>query len=142
MSFSHFEQADPSKVASRRIAPGSQKGPLEPGGGPAPRGCPWALKGLTRLLRTNGASRKGACVHGLTLKPSSFSSSQSTSGGLGGCHHALIPCLPSCFCPDANPRASEPLRSLFPEMHSDSASKDLPGRILLDMDNDTESTAL
>lgn len=27
-------------------------------------------------------------------------------------------------------------------MHSDSASKDLPGRILLDMDNDTESTAL
>uniref|UniRef100_A0A8D1Q2Z5 Rho GTPase activating protein 17 n=1 Tax=Sus scrofa TaxID=9823 RepID=A0A8D1Q2Z5_PIG len=43
---------------------------------------------------------------------------------------------------DANPRASEPLRSLFPEMHSDSASKDLPGRILLDMDNDTESTAL
>lgn len=43
---------------------------------------------------------------------------------------------------DANPRASEPLHSLFPEMHSDSASKDLPGRILLDMDNDTESTAL
>uniref|UniRef100_A0A480Z4P3 Rho GTPase-activating protein 17 n=1 Tax=Sus scrofa TaxID=9823 RepID=A0A480Z4P3_PIG len=43
---------------------------------------------------------------------------------------------------DTNPRASEPLRSLFPEMHSDSASKDLPGRILLDMDNDTESTAL
>ncbi|XP_055265684.1 rho GTPase-activating protein 17 isoform X4 [Moschus berezovskii] len=43
---------------------------------------------------------------------------------------------------DANSRVSEPLRSIFPEMHSDSASKDLPGRILLDMDNDTESTAL
>eukprot|EP00069_Balaena_mysticetus_P005761 bmy_18217T0 len=43
---------------------------------------------------------------------------------------------------DANSRVSEPLRSIFPETHSDSASKDLPGRILLDMDNDTESTAL
>ncbi|XP_072798908.1 rho GTPase-activating protein 17 isoform X4 [Vicugna pacos] len=43
---------------------------------------------------------------------------------------------------DSNSRVSEPLRSIFPEMHSDSASKDLPGRILLDMDNDTESTAL
>ncbi|XP_074202278.1 rho GTPase-activating protein 17 isoform X4 [Camelus bactrianus] len=43
---------------------------------------------------------------------------------------------------DSNSRISEPLRSIFPEMHSDSASKDLPGRILLDMDNDTESTAL
>ncbi|XP_065780599.1 rho GTPase-activating protein 17 isoform X4 [Muntiacus reevesi] len=43
---------------------------------------------------------------------------------------------------DANSRVSEPLRSIFPEMHSDSASKDVPGRILLDMDNDTESTAL
>lgn len=43
---------------------------------------------------------------------------------------------------DTNSRVSEPLRSIFPEMHSDSASKDLPGRILLDMDNETESTAL
>ncbi|XP_019777456.2 rho GTPase-activating protein 17 isoform X5 [Tursiops truncatus] len=43
---------------------------------------------------------------------------------------------------DANSRVSEPLCSIFPETHSDSASKDLPGRILLDMDNDTESTAL
>ncbi|XP_032459702.1 rho GTPase-activating protein 17 isoform X4 [Phocoena sinus] len=43
---------------------------------------------------------------------------------------------------DTNSRVSEPLRSIFPETHSDSASKDLPGRILLDMDNDTESTAL
>ncbi|XDB64381.1 hypothetical protein AB1E18_017691 [Capra hircus] len=43
---------------------------------------------------------------------------------------------------DTNSRVSEPLRSIFPEMQSDSASKDLPGRILLDMDNDTESTAL
>ncbi|XP_016078179.1 PREDICTED: rho GTPase-activating protein 17 isoform X3 [Miniopterus natalensis] len=43
---------------------------------------------------------------------------------------------------DANSRLSEPLRSVFPEIHSDSASKDLPGRVLLDLDNDTESTAL
>ncbi|XP_040114033.1 rho GTPase-activating protein 17 isoform X5 [Oryx dammah] len=43
---------------------------------------------------------------------------------------------------DASSRVSEPLRSIFPEMQPDSASKDLPGRILLDMDNDTESTAL
>ncbi|XP_060028762.1 rho GTPase-activating protein 17 isoform X4 [Erinaceus europaeus] len=42
---------------------------------------------------------------------------------------------------DTNSRVSEPLRSLFPEMVTD-PSKDLPGRILLDMDNDTESTAL
>ncbi|KAM9209292.1 rho GTPase-activating protein 17 isoform 4-T5 [Dugong dugon] len=43
---------------------------------------------------------------------------------------------------DTNSRASEPLRNIFPELHSDSASKDLPGRILLDIDNETESTAL
>ncbi|KAM6166431.1 rho GTPase-activating protein 17 isoform 2-T2 [Erethizon dorsatum] len=43
---------------------------------------------------------------------------------------------------DTNSRVSEPLRSIFPEMHSDSASKDVPGHILLDIDNDTESTAL
>ncbi|XP_011915848.1 PREDICTED: rho GTPase-activating protein 17 isoform X7 [Cercocebus atys] len=43
---------------------------------------------------------------------------------------------------DSNSRVSEPHRSVFPEIHSDSASKDVPGRILLDIDNDTESTAL
>ncbi|KAM7148736.1 rho GTPase-activating protein 17 isoform 5-T7 [Molossus nigricans] len=43
---------------------------------------------------------------------------------------------------DTNSRVSEPLRNVLPEMHSDSASRDLPGRVLLDMDNDTESTAL
>ncbi|XP_037669478.1 rho GTPase-activating protein 17 isoform X4 [Choloepus didactylus] len=43
---------------------------------------------------------------------------------------------------DVNSRVSEPLRSIFPEMLLDSASKDLPGHILLDIDNDTESTAL
>lgn len=62
-------------------------------------------------------------------------------GGLLGISTPLIPCL-LMFCPDTNSRVSEPLRSIFPEMQSDSASKDLPGRILLDMDNDTESTAL
>ncbi|XP_046310570.1 rho GTPase-activating protein 17 isoform X5 [Marmota monax] len=49
--------------------------------------------------------------------------------------------LPSALT-DTNSRASEPLRSIFSEMHSDSANKDLPGHILLDIDNDTESTAL
>ncbi|XP_073915839.1 rho GTPase-activating protein 17 isoform X1 [Castor canadensis] len=43
---------------------------------------------------------------------------------------------------DNNSRVSEPLRSIFPEMHSESASRDMPGRILLDIDNDSESTAL
>ncbi|XP_027946183.1 rho GTPase-activating protein 17 isoform X3 [Eumetopias jubatus] len=43
---------------------------------------------------------------------------------------------------DTSSRVSEPLRSTFPDLLSDSASKDLPGRILLDIDNDTESTAL
>ncbi|EHB05806.1 Rho GTPase-activating protein 17 [Heterocephalus glaber] len=43
---------------------------------------------------------------------------------------------------DTNSRVSEPPRNIFPEMHSDSASGEAPGHILLDMDNDTESTAL
>ncbi|XP_023571392.1 rho GTPase-activating protein 17 isoform X7 [Octodon degus] len=43
---------------------------------------------------------------------------------------------------DASSRVSEPLPSLFPDMHPDSASRDVPGHILLDIDNDTESTAL
>uniref|UniRef100_A0A667IKU4 Rho GTPase-activating protein 17 n=1 Tax=Lynx canadensis TaxID=61383 RepID=A0A667IKU4_LYNCA len=43
---------------------------------------------------------------------------------------------------DTSSRVSEPLRSTFPDTHSDSASRDVPGRILLDIDNDTESTAL
>ncbi|XP_036047361.1 rho GTPase-activating protein 17 isoform X6 [Onychomys torridus] len=43
---------------------------------------------------------------------------------------------------DTNSRVSEPLRNIFPEIHSDLASKEVPGHILLDIDNDTESTAL
>ncbi|XP_046943809.1 rho GTPase-activating protein 17 isoform X7 [Lynx rufus] len=43
---------------------------------------------------------------------------------------------------DTSSRVSEPLRSTFPDTHSDSTSRDVPGRILLDIDNDTESTAL
>nr|XP_036848389.1 rho GTPase-activating protein 17 [Manis javanica] len=43
---------------------------------------------------------------------------------------------------DSNSRISDPLRIIFPELHSDSASKDLPGHLLLEIDNDTESTAL
>lgn len=43
---------------------------------------------------------------------------------------------------DTNSRVSESLRSIFPEIHSDLASKEVPGHILLDIDNDTESTAL
>lgn len=65
------------------------------------------------------------------------------SWGLSRCWAAHLPSYHiSCFCPDVNSRVSEPLRSIFPEMHSDSASKEVPGHILLDIDNDTESTAL
>lgn len=46
------------------------------------------------------------------------------------------------FCPDTNSRVSESLRNIFPEIHPDLASKEVPGHILLDIDNDTESTAL
>ncbi|XP_036047355.1 rho GTPase-activating protein 17 isoform X5 [Onychomys torridus] len=49
--------------------------------------------------------------------------------------------LPSALT-DTNSRVSEPLRNIFPEIHSDLASKEVPGHILLDIDNDTESTAL
>ncbi|XP_027266103.1 rho GTPase-activating protein 17 isoform X9 [Cricetulus griseus] len=49
--------------------------------------------------------------------------------------------LPSALT-DTNSRVSESLRNIFPEMHSDLASKEVPGHILLDIDNDTESTAL
>lgn len=45
-------------------------------------GCPWGIKGLTQLLRADGASSKGVCVHGLTLKLSSFSSPRVASGVL------------------------------------------------------------
>lgn len=79
-------------------------------------------------------------MHGLALTLQ-LPSSRSPLGWPLGRDHALIPRL-VCFCPDANSRLSEPLRSIFPEIHSDSASKDLPGRVLLDLDNDTESTAL
>ncbi|XP_039696102.1 rho GTPase-activating protein 17 [Pteropus medius] len=43
---------------------------------------------------------------------------------------------------DASPKGTEPPRSVFPEMHPDAASRDLPGHLLLDSDNGTESTAL
>ncbi|XP_048187944.1 rho GTPase-activating protein 17 isoform X4 [Perognathus longimembris pacificus] len=43
---------------------------------------------------------------------------------------------------DTNSRVSEPLRTIFPELPSDSAGREVPGHILLDIDNDTESTAL
>nr|XP_048316408.1 rho GTPase-activating protein 17 isoform X5 [Myodes glareolus] len=49
--------------------------------------------------------------------------------------------LPSALT-DTNSRVSESLRSIFPEIPSDLASKEVPGHILLDIDNDTESTAL
>ncbi|XP_040610796.1 rho GTPase-activating protein 17 isoform X1 [Mesocricetus auratus] len=49
--------------------------------------------------------------------------------------------LPSALT-DTNSRVSESLRNIFPEIHSDLSSKEVPGHILLDIDNDTESTAL
>ncbi|XP_049999114.1 rho GTPase-activating protein 17 isoform X4 [Alexandromys fortis] len=56
----------------------------------------------------------------------------------------LVPTAPTAsrIVTDTNSRVSESLRSVFPEIHSDLASKEVPGHILLDIDNDTESTAL
>ncbi|XP_066239480.1 rho GTPase-activating protein 17 isoform X3 [Saccopteryx leptura] len=61
-------------------------------------------------------------------------------GGDGGLS-STVPTA-SKIVTDGSPRVSEPLHGVLPELHSDSASKALPGRVLLDMDNDTESTAL
>lgn len=85
------------------------------------------------------ASRKRLCLCVGWLKPSSLSS-QCLWGHLGPYPHWYH--ASSCFCPDTNSRVSESLRSVFPEIHSDLASKEVPGHILLDIDNDTESTAL
>ncbi|XP_072460054.1 rho GTPase-activating protein 17 isoform X4 [Notamacropus eugenii] len=43
---------------------------------------------------------------------------------------------------DSNSNVAEQLRSLFPEIHMEPASKDLTSRLLLDIENDSESTAL
>ncbi|KAK2496442.1 hypothetical protein MC885_013281 [Smutsia gigantea] len=65
-----------------------------------------------------------------------------------GAHSAGDGSLPSAaptaskIVTDSNSRISDPLCIIFPELHSDSASKDLPGHLLLEIDNDTESTAL
>lgn len=77
--------------------------------------------------------RERVCMGCLSFSPSPW------GGLLGVTMHSYHV---SCFCPDANSRLSEPLRGIFPDLHSDSDSKDVPGRLLLDMDNDTESTAL
>ncbi|XP_076784430.1 rho GTPase-activating protein 17 [Arvicanthis niloticus] len=63
-----------------------------------------------------------------------------THTGDGG----LTPAVPTAsrIVTDTNSRVSESIRSIFPEIHSDLASKEVPGHILLDIDNDTESTAL
>ncbi|XP_052616017.1 rho GTPase-activating protein 17 isoform X3 [Peromyscus californicus insignis] len=60
---------------------------------------------------------------------------------------SLVPSAPTAptasrIVTDTNSRVSESLRNIFPEIHSDLASKEVPGHILLDIDNDTESTAL
>nr|XP_048316409.1 rho GTPase-activating protein 17 isoform X6 [Myodes glareolus] len=57
---------------------------------------------------------------------------------------SLVPAAPTAsrIVTDTNSRVSESLRSIFPEIPSDLASKEVPGHILLDIDNDTESTAL
>ncbi|XP_023376399.1 rho GTPase-activating protein 17 [Pteropus vampyrus] len=54
----------------------------------------------------------------------------------------VTPSDPSSRKTDASPKGTEPPRSVFPEMHPDAASRDLPGHLLLDSDNGTESTAL
>ncbi|XP_074052907.1 rho GTPase-activating protein 17 isoform X5 [Macrotis lagotis] len=43
---------------------------------------------------------------------------------------------------DSNSNVPEQLRNLFPEIHMEPASKDLASRLLLDIENDSESTAL
>uniref|UniRef100_A0A8C9PES2 Rho GTPase-activating protein 17 n=1 Tax=Spermophilus dauricus TaxID=99837 RepID=A0A8C9PES2_SPEDA len=89
---------------------------------------------LTQLLRAAEVSSRGLCA---------WADSPSQPRPQGSHMSPLVDTMSPCvFCPDTNSRASEPLRSIFSEMHSDSANKDLPGHILLDIDNDTESTAL
>lgn len=113
-------------------------------------GCPgsqdqWTVVAIvSRLSRASllmalEAFRKGLCLYVGWLKPSSLSS-QCLWGHLGPYPHWYH--VSSCLCPDTNSRVSESLRSVFPEIHSDLASKEVPGHILLDIDNDTESTAL
>lgn len=90
---------------------------------------------LTGLLRAVGASGRGrVCM----ADRDSQLSSRRPSGGL----RPRIDRTYLCFCPDASSKGTEPLRGIFPEMHPDPASRDLPGHLLLDADNDTESTAL
>ncbi|KAL1788050.1 rho GTPase-activating protein 17 isoform X1 [Sigmodon hispidus] len=57
---------------------------------------------------------------------------------------SLVPTAPTAsrIVTDTNSRVSESLRNIYPEIHADLASKEVPGHILLDIDNDTESTAL
>uniref|UniRef100_G3WM34 Rho GTPase activating protein 17 n=1 Tax=Sarcophilus harrisii TaxID=9305 RepID=G3WM34_SARHA len=43
---------------------------------------------------------------------------------------------------DSNSNVPEQLRNLFPEIHMEPVSKDLASRLLLDIENDSESTAL
>ncbi|XP_068962324.1 rho GTPase-activating protein 17 isoform X1 [Petaurus breviceps papuanus] len=43
---------------------------------------------------------------------------------------------------DSNSNVPEQLRNLFPEIHMEPVSKDLANRLLLDIENDSESTAL
>ncbi|XP_028723720.1 rho GTPase-activating protein 17 isoform X7 [Peromyscus leucopus] len=67
-----------------------------------------------------------------------------THAGDGSLTPAAAPTAPTAsrIVTDTNSRVSESLRNIFPEIHSDLASKEVPGHILLDIDNDTESTAL
>ncbi|XP_076407933.1 rho GTPase-activating protein 17 isoform X4 [Peromyscus maniculatus bairdii] len=67
-----------------------------------------------------------------------------THAGDGSLAPAAAPTAPTAsrIVTDTNSRVSESLRNIFPEIHSDLASKEVPGHILLDIDNDTESTAL
>lgn len=95
------------------------------------------LRAALDSTREGGAAPVRGGVRAGPLGLSGSPSPQSAPGGAA----ARSPRV-SCFCPDTSARVSEPLRSTFPDTHSDSASKELPGRLLLDIDNDTESTAL
>ncbi|EPY74524.1 hypothetical protein CB1_001982001 [Camelus ferus] len=115
----------------------SSAGTLEQGPSPGDGSPPKPKDSAPAPAPAPGRS-SGQAASGQNPAPAAAGSHQLS---VGPAHNSAGP-SPHTLRRDSNSRISEPLRSIFPEMHSDSASKDLPGRILLDMDNDTESTAL
>ncbi|MBZ3876611.1 Rho GTPase-activating protein 17 [Sciurus carolinensis] len=116
--------ASPAGMLEQGLSPGDSSPPKPKdsasAAGPAPG------RSSSQVNSGQSQAQAGASSHQLSVGPA---------------HNAAGP-SPHTLRRDTNSRVSEPLRSIFPEMHSDSANRDLPGHILLDIDNDTESTAL